>query len=204
PIDEARKLYAQASGSGYLQIAGVSVHIGSQITDVDPFAAAMKRVAELVRALRRDGDRIEYVDAGGGLGIAYAQSENRDFESFAGDYAEAVVRPLRGLKVHLLLEPGRSIVGPAGALLTSVLYKKKNDGKKFLVVDAAMNDLLRPSLYNAYHEIIPTTTDSHSTTGRENVDVVGPVCETGDFMTRDRESPIVNEGDLLALLAAGG
>jgi diaminopimelate decarboxylase len=105
--------------------------------------------------------------------------------------------------VHLLLEPGRSIVGPAGALLTSVLYKKKNDGKKFLVVDAAMNDLLRPSLYNAYHEIIPTTTDSHSTTGRENVDVVGPVCETGDFLARDRELPIVNEGDLLAILDAG-
>src|SRR5438046_8283194 len=109
PIDEARKLYAQASGSGYLQIAGVSVHIGSQITDVDPFAAAMNRVAELVRALRRDGHRIEYVDAGGGVGIRYCLSENRDFESFAGDYAEARRGPLRGWSVSVLIQPSRSM-----------------------------------------------------------------------------------------------
>ncbi len=112
------------------------------------------------------------------------------------------MRPLRGLKVHLLLEPGRSIVGPAGALLTSVLYRKTNDSKKFLVVDAAMNDLLRPSLYDAYHEIVPVM-NSGSGARRERVDVVGPVCETGDFLARDRELPIVSEGDLLAILDAG-
>jgi diaminopimelate decarboxylase len=201
PIDEARKLYTQASGSGYLHIAGVSVHIGSQITDVDPFGAAMKRVAELVRALRRDGHRIEYVDAGGGLGIAYDQSENPDFESFAGDYAEAVLSPLRGLRVHLLLEPGRSIVGSAGALLTRVLYKKTNGDRKFLVVDAAMNDFLRPSLYEAYHEIVPLRLSEEDL--RERVDVVGPICESGDFFARDRELPEANEGDVLAILDAG-
>ncbi|HYT22591.1 MAG TPA: diaminopimelate decarboxylase, partial [Candidatus Polarisedimenticolia bacterium] len=201
PIDEARKLHAQASGSGYLQIAGVSVHIGSQITEVDPFAAAMKRVAELVRALRRDGHRIEYVDAGGGLGISYDGSDNPDFESFVGDYAEAVLGPLRGLKVHLLLEPGRSIVGPAGALLTRVLYKKTNGSKKFLVVDAAMNDFLRPSLYEAYHEIVPLRLGEEDLS--ERVDVVGPICESGDFFARDRELPVTNEGDVLAILDAG-
>jgi len=203
PISEARSLYAWASGSRHLKVAGISVHIGSQITEVKPFRATMERVAELVQVLRQDGHQIEFVDAGGGLGICYEDSSAPEFSHHVVAYAEAVVRPLRGLKVHLLLEPGRSIVGPAGALLTSVLYKKKNDGRRFLVVDAAMNDLLRPSLYNAYHEIIPTTADSHATTGRENVDVVGPVCETGDFLARDRELPIVNEGDLLAILDAG-
>ena len=201
PIDEARKLYAQASGIRHLQVAGVSVHIGSQITEVDSFAATMKRVAELVRALRRDGHRIEYVDAGGGLGINYDRSGNPDFESFAGDYAEAVLGPLRGLRVHLLLEPGRSIVGPAGALLTRVLYKKTNGSRKFLVVDAAMNDFLRPSLYEAYHEIVPLRLGEEDLS--ERVDVVGPICESGDFFARDRELPVTNEGDVLAILDAG-
>ncbi len=161
----------------------------------------MKRVAELVRALRRDGHRIEYVDAGGGLGIAYDQSDNPDFESFVGDYAEAVLGPLRGLKVHLLLEPGRSIVGPAGALLTRVLYKKTNGSKKFLVVDAAMNDFFRPSLYEAYHEIVPLRLGKEDLS--ERVDVVGPICESGDFFARDRELPVASEGDVLAILDAG-
>ncbi len=155
PISKARKLYAQASGTKYLRIAGVSVHIGSQITDVQPFALAMERVAELVSVLKEDGHRIEYVDAGGGLGIDYQDASPEGFAELAAEYAAALLRPLRGLKVHLLLEPGRSIVGPAGVLLTRVLYRKTNGPKQFLVVDAAMNDLLRPSLYDAYHEIIP-------------------------------------------------
>ena len=155
PISKARKLYAQASGTKYLQIAGVSVHIGSQITDVQPFALAMERVAELVSVLKADGHRIEYVDAGGGLGIDYQDASPEGFAELAAEYAAALLRPLRGLKIHLLLEPGRSIVGPAGVLLTRVLYRKTNGPKQFLVVDAAMNDLLRPSLYDAYHEIIP-------------------------------------------------
>ena len=200
PIAVSRRLYAQASGIRSLSIAGVSVHIGSQITDVKPFGEAMARVAELVRQLRADGHQIDFVDAGGGLGIAYDDRNLHDFGDYVAEYAEALLRPLRGLKVHLLLEPGRSILGPAGALLTRVLYKKTNGAKKFLVVDAAMNDLLRPSLYNAYHEIARVEWNDRSS---ETVDVVGPVCETGDFFARGRELPLSNEGDLLAILDAG-
>jgi diaminopimelate decarboxylase len=200
PMDEARTLYARASGQKYLQIAGVSVHIGSQITDVRPFAAAMDRVAGLVRGLRADGHRIEYVDAGGGLGISY-DSNLPEFGAYVTQYADALLRPLRGLRVHLLLEPGRSIVGPAGALLTRVLYRKTNGAKKFLVVDAAMNDLLRPSLYDAYHEIVPVKMEERR--AKEIVDVVGPVCETGDFLARKRKLPVTREGDLLAVLDTG-
>jgi len=201
PIREARKLYAQASGSKYLQVIGVSVHIGSQITDVEPFGEAMGRVADLVDQLLADGHRIEYIDAGGGLGIDYEGRSSRNFGEYVSAYAGALLRPLHRLKVHLLLEPGRCIIGPAGALLTRVLYRKTNGKKKFLVVDAAMNDMLRPSLYNAYHEIVPLRepTDGSS----EMVDVVGPVCESGDFFARNRQLPIANEGDLLAILDAG-
>jgi diaminopimelate decarboxylase len=201
PIEEARRLYTRASDLKSLEIAGISVHIGSQITDVRPFAATMTRVAELTRELRADGHAIQYVDAGGGLGIAY---ENHDLPNFAeqvASYADALLRPLRGLKVHLLLEPGRSIIGPAGALVTRLLYRKTNGKKKFLVVDAAMNDLLRPSLYGAYHEIVPVQLGGDKT--GETVDVVGPICETGDFFARDRELPVTQEGDLLALLDTG-
>jgi diaminopimelate decarboxylase len=202
PIEEARALYARASKIRSLEIAGVSVHIGSQITDVKPFAATMERVAELTRALQADGHVIKYVDAGGGLGIPYENPSGPGFGELTASYAEALVRPLRGLNVHLLLEPGRCIVGPTGALLTRVLYKKTNGPKKFLVVDAAMNDLLRPSLYRAYHEIVPVQSSPKQNIC-ETVDVVGPICETGDFLARDRELPIMREGDLLALLDAG-
>jgi diaminopimelate decarboxylase len=202
PLGEARKLYAQASGTRYLQIAGVSVHIGSQITDVEPFGLAMERVAELVRALQEDGHKIVYVDAGGGLGIAYEGTATAEFAQQAADYATALLRPLRGLRIHLLLEPGRVIVGPAGILLTQVLYRKANGGKKFLVVDAAMNDLIRPSLYDAYHEILPVRLGQNPA-ALETVDVVGPVCESGDFLARGRKLPVVSEGDLLAILDAG-
>ena len=202
PISEARKLYARASGLRYLRIEGVSVHIGSQITDVQPFALAMERVADLVRVLHGDGHRIQYVDAGGGLGIAYEEQERPGFAEHVADYAAALLRPLRGLKVHLLLEPGRAIVGPAGALLTRVLYRKTNGPKQFLVVDAAMNDLVRPSLYDAYHEIAPARRDVNSAR-HETVDVVGPICETGDFFARDRALTVTDEGDLLAILDAG-
>jgi diaminopimelate decarboxylase len=201
PIGEARALYARVSGPRYLKVAGVSVHIGSQITDVKPFAVTMERVAELVQELREDGHQIDYVDAGGGLGIAYEESDLPEFSEYLAAYAEAVLQPLRGLKVHLLLEPGRFIVGPAGALLTRVLYRKTNGTKKFVVTDAAMNDLLRPSLYQAHHEIAPVRWDA--TPAKEIVDIVGPVCETGDFFARDRELPLINEGDLVALLDAG-
>ena len=203
PIREARALYAKAAGARYLSARGVSVHIGSQITDVAPFSEAMSRVADLVRALRADGHLISYVDAGGGLGIAYEKSEATDFPESVAAYAAALIRPLRGLDVQLLLEPGRSIVGPAGILVTSVVYRKKNNGKQFLVLDAAMNDLIRPALYNAYHEIVPVTQNPESIANFEMIDIVGPVCETGDFFARDRELPAVGEGDLLAILDVG-
>lgn len=229
PIGEARELYAKASGTRHLKVAGVSVHIGSQITDVEPFAATMERVAALVRTLRDDGHEIEYVDAGGGLGIRYRDDDGEtsgpacvhddvkdpatrsrlprrdshdDFAAYARTYADALLGPLRNLKVRLLLEPGRSIVGPAGALITSVTYRKTNNSKKFLIVDAAMNDLVRPSLYNAYHEIVPVIVVNERNR-QETVDVVGPVCETGDFFARDRELPVADEGALLAILDAG-
>ena len=202
PVRDARQLYAKASGARYLKVAGVSVHIGSQITQVAPFAEAVARVADLVRALRADGHRIEFIDIGGGLGISYQEPE-LDFDAMVARYARAVTNPLRGLHVHLLLEPGRAIVGPAGALLTCVVYRKENDGKRFLVVDAAMNDLLRPALYGAYHEIVPVAQPANSATKMETVDVVGPICESGDFFARDRVLPRIEENGLLAILDAG-
>jgi diaminopimelate decarboxylase len=201
PIRNARSLYANAASSRHLKVRGVSVHIGSQITDVAPFGEAMSRVAELVRALRSDGHQIDFIDAGGGLGISYEKANGTEFHASVVEYARAIAQPLQDLDVHLLLEPGRAILGPAGALLTSVIYRKANNGKKFVVVDAAMNDLIRPSLYGAYHEIVPVCLDDAAP--REIVDVVGPICETGDFLARGREMPAVQEGDLLAVLDVG-
>jgi diaminopimelate decarboxylase len=198
PIGEARELYAAGARSKYLKVAGVSVHIGSQITQFAPFRATMERVADLVRQLHSDGHRIQFVDAGGGLGINYDGPQK--FKSVVAEYAGAVLRPLRELKVKVLLEPGRSIIGPAGILLTAVLYRKKNGGKKFVVVDAAMNDLIRPALYQAEHQIIPI---EHQAVAAEIVDIVGPVCESGDFFAHDRTLPAVAAGDVLAILDAG-
>jgi diaminopimelate decarboxylase len=161
----------------------------------------MHRVADLVRELRRDGHEIELVDAGGGLGISYDSTPHTDeFRNTIAGYADSILKPLRGLKVHLLLEPGRSIVGSGGVLLTQVLYKKRNGRKTFLVVDAAMNDLMRPSLYNAFHSITPVLRQSRSF---ETVDVVGPICESGDFLALNRKLPRMEEGDLLAIFDAG-
>jgi diaminopimelate decarboxylase len=198
PIGEARELYAEAARSKYLQVAGVSVHIGSQITQFAPFRAAMERVAQLVRQLQSDGHRIQYVDAGGGLGISYDGPQ--DFSAVIAEYADAVTRPLRDLKVKVLLEPGRSIIGPAGVLLATVLYRKQNGDKKFVVVDAAMNDLIRPALYQAEHQIVPI---EDIKARAEIVDIVGPVCESGDFFAHDRTLPTVNAGNVLAVLDAG-
>lgn len=201
-IGDARALYAKASGSRHLKVRGVSVHIGSQITDAAPFGEAMARVADLVQDLRTDGHTIDYVDAGGGLGITYEEPK-ADFAHQAAAYAAALAAPSRKLNVRLLLEPGRAIVGPAGALLTSVIYKKANNGKRFLIVDAAMNDLIRPALYGAFHEIVPVRLPIDESQKKETIDIVGPVCETGDFFARDRELPAVEEGDLVAILDAG-
>ncbi len=200
-IQRAPEIYCQAAHNQYLEIAGVSVHIGSQITSVEPFAAAMQRVAELIGQLSRAGHKIKYVDAGGGLGIPYQKDAQFDFHQRIGQYAEAIASALRPLNVHILLEPGRAIVGPAGALLTRVLYTKQNGGKRFLIVDAAMNDLIRPSLYKAHHEIVGVERSNDS--GSAKFDVVGPVCETGDFFARDRELPEMKDGDLVAILDTG-
>ena len=200
PIEEAPELYAKVAGHKFVQAAGVSVHIGSQITSVAPFGEAMQRVAALVARLQSGGHNVRYVDAGGGLGISY-QGKAPDFARYTKRYAQAVLKPLRKLGVHLLLEPGRVLVGPAGVLLTSVIYTKTNRGKRFVIVDAAMNDLLRPALYGAHHEIVPVLRGSARKF--HTVDVVGPVCESGDFLARDRRLQEVQAGELLAVLDAG-
>jgi diaminopimelate decarboxylase len=201
PITRALELYAEAARCKWLETAGLSVHIGSQILSIDPFMAAMERVADLVRQLRVEGHNIRYVDAGGGLGISYSPQPEFDFETRAAEYSKALLSALQALKVHLLLEPGRTIVGPAGALLMRVIYVKQNGAKRFIVADAAMNDLIRPSLYKAHHEIVPVVRHRDRNSGA--FDVVGPICETGDFFARDRELPEVAEGELLAILDAG-
>ena len=199
-IDEAPRLYAEAAQMDWLEPVGVSVHIGSQITDVTPFRETMERVTGLAHQLMRDGLNISLVDAGGGLGISYEGESAADFAKSVKSYAKALLGSLKKEPFHLLLEPGRSIVAPAGALLTRVLYVKENSGKKFLVVDAGMNDLIRPSLYNAYHEIVPVELRKGEPF---TADVVGPVCETGDFFARGRELPAIEAGDLVAILDAG-
>ena len=202
PLREAPEMYRQGVLFRYLKASGVSVHIGSQITDVDPFREAMQRVASLVHTLRHAGHDIRYVDAGGGLGISYARNRGGNFPLRAKAYATAVILPLQRLGVHVLLEPGRSIIGPAGVLITRVVYRKHNDGKQFLIGDAAMNDLMRPSLYGAHHEIVPVVLSNHKRL-LSKVDVVGPICESGDFFARNRELPATAEGELLAVLDAG-
>jgi diaminopimelate decarboxylase len=206
-LHEVGDLYTHAATRKYLDVAGVSCHIGSQITTVEPFAKAMARIAELVRALQANGHNIRYVDAGGGLGITYknAELESEDFPAKVSAYASALRASLGDLNVHMLLEPGRAIVGPAGTLLTRVVVTKQNGQKRFVIVDAAMNDLLRPSLYGAYHEIVPAQLNQvqQITATSSVVDIVGPVCETGDFFARDREIQPVHEGDLLAILDTG-
>jgi len=204
PIEEAPRLYAEIAGHKFVEAAGVSVHIGSQITSVAPFGEAMQRVAGVVAELQTSGHDIRYVDAGGGLGIPYqftSKGKAPDFRAYVRQYAQAILKPLRKLDIHLLLEPGRVLIGPAGVLVTRVLYNKNNRGKGFVIVDAGMNDLLRPALYAAHHEIVPVVRSPRRKIAK--VDVVGPVCESGDFLARDRELPAVAEGDLLAVLDAG-
>jgi diaminopimelate decarboxylase len=201
-INAARALYRKAAKSKWLDPAGVSVHIGSQIRNVAPFAAALARVTSLIADLRRDGHNIRYVDAGGGLGIDYGTASSNPADQVR-KYAAALTKGLAAEPAHLLLEPGRFIVAQAGALLTRVLYVKKNGSKTFVITDAAMNDLIRPALYHAHHEIIPIKQPSSSRVAENKVDVVGPVCESGDFFARDRVLPPVKPGDLVLLLDAG-
>jgi diaminopimelate decarboxylase len=198
-IGLARAIYKRAAKNKALDAAGVSVHIGSQIRAVEPFRAAMERVTALIAELQADGHNIRYIDAGGGLGIDYSDAEF-DAAAEVARYAAAIGPVLGELGLHLLLEPGRFIVAQAGGLLTRVLYVKKNGAKTFVITDAGMNDLIRPSLYNAHHEILPVRLGSGA---KAKVDVVGPVCESGDFLARDRVMAAVKPGDLVLVMDAG-
>ena len=201
-IKLARSVYQLAKQSRFLDPVGISVHIGSQIQTAEPFGAALQAVANLIRELETDGIRIKFVDAGGGLGIDYLPGSSAfDPVAAMGKYAAALERSLGELDVRLLLEPGRFLVAQAGALLARVLNVKRNGAKTFVITDAGMNDLIRPALYQAYHEIVPVVKDASSKPAV--VDIVGPVCETGDFFARDRGLPEVKEGDLVAILDAG-
>ena len=198
-IRHARRIYLGVAGNRWLQPHGVSVHIGSQIRSAAPFGAAMARVARLVTELRRSGIELPVIDAGGGLGIDY-HGGPFDAAAKVDEYAQAIEESLREFEGRLLLEPGRFLVAQAGALLARVLQVKRNGKKTFVITDAAMNDLIRPALYQAHHEIVPV----RRRRGRPQVaDVVGPVCETGDFFARDRKLAPLEPGDLVALLDAG-
>jgi len=196
-IGEAEGVYDRARTHHNLVLEGVSCHIGSQILDPRPVMEAVDRVLALIERLRATGFNIRQVDLGGGLGVAYKPEE---VTPAIAEFAAALRSRVTGLGLHVTIEPGRSIVGAAGVLLTQALYRKKTGDKEFVIVDAAMNDLIRPSLYNAYHEILPLRQRDG---GRARVDIVGPVCETGDFLARDRDMPDVLPGDLLAVSTAG-
>ncbi|GMV40829.1 MAG: diaminopimelate decarboxylase [Myxococcales bacterium] len=197
PISRAREVYALARRLPGIEVIGLDCHIGSQLTQTEPIIASLRRLLSLVEELRADGTTISHLDLGGGLGIAYDQ----ETPPHPADYARAIIDEVRGRDLTLVFEPGRVIVGNAGVLLTRVLFTKSNDAKDFVVVDAGMNDALRPSLYGAWHSIEPVV--APEVPGRSRVDVVGPVCETGDFLARDRELSPVCRGDLLAMMSAG-
>ena len=197
-IDTASAIeaYRTAQKLKYVSIIGIDCHIGSQITDVQPFKDALESLKELIKELTSMGITIKYLDMGGGLGITY----DSEAPPAPEEYAQAIVSSLGDLPVTLILEPGRVIVGNAGILVTRTLYCKSGLAKNFVIVDAGMNDLLRPTLYDAYHAIQPVMLTSEQTL---TVDVVGPICETGDFLAQDRELPEVNHSDLLAVMSTG-
>lgn len=193
---EARRLYLAFRGSRWIDWQGISAHIGSQILSLEPFRREVARLAEYFRELRDAGIALKYLDCGGGLGVRYLDEKPPAVD----EYAREILRNVRALGCHLLLEPGRSLVGPAGILLTRVLYIKRNRGKTFVIVDAAMNDFMRPVLYGATHAITPARRRPRR---MSRVDIVGPVCETGDCFVRDWPLPAVNSGDLLAIWGTG-
>jgi diaminopimelate decarboxylase len=194
--DDARELYARAQREEYLTPVGISSHIGSQILELSPFIEAVRSLKRMVSQLASDGIRLSYVDIGGGLGITYKD----ELPPQPADYARAIGDELRDTGLTVILEPGRVLVGNSGIFVTQILYVKKNSGKTFYIVDGAMNDLVRPSLYDAYHEIIPVKARDRKDT---KVDIVGPICESGDFLARDREMPLLAKEELLAVMGAG-
>jgi len=199
PISRAREVYAQAAKLPGIHVAGVDMHIGSQITDLDPFGSAFALLADFVRELRADGHSISHVDLGGGLGIPYR--DDNEPPPRPEQYAEVVKKATRDLGCRLIFEPGRLIVGNAGILVTRVLFVKHGEAKNFVIVDAGMNDLIRPTLYEAYHAILPVQESADGM--RIRADVVGPVCESGDFLALDRDLPEPAPGALLAVMSAG-
>jgi len=200
PISRARAVYAHAATLPGVAIRGIDIHIGSQITDLAPFDAAFALIADFVRVLRTGGHAIGHLDLGGGLGIPYAHWE--DPESYHPErYADIVKARLSPLDCRLIFEPGRLIAGNAGILVTSVLFVKRGEAKTFVIVDAGMNDLVRPTLYDAYHEILPVRPGSGNP--EITADIVGPVCETGDYLALSRKIAEPSPGDLLAIMSAG-
>ena len=195
-VETAFKAYQLAKEDPYLEIVGIDCHIGSQLTQLSPFVEALRRIKAFLKRLATVGISVRYLDLGGGLGIVYGEEEPPPPEK----YAQALIEELNDLSVTLILEPGRVLVGNAGILVTKVLYYKETPAKKFLIVDAGMNDLLRPAFYQAYHEIIPVLKKERPSIV---ADVVGPICETGDFLARERELPLVKPGELLAVMSAG-
>jgi diaminopimelate decarboxylase len=196
--DRALEEFRVASTLRHIQVVGVHAHIGSQLTEVTPFVDSLKKVVALVDALKGQGTDIRYLNIGGGLGITYSDEK----PPLPHELAEAVSPLVKGLDLTLVMEPGRVIVGNAGILLTKALYEKIGESKRFVIVDAAMNDLIRPSLYSAYHDIRPVS-EALLHRPKHQVDVVGPVCESGDFLAKDRSLPEVKPGDLLAVMSAG-
>ncbi|MDP9138150.1 MAG: diaminopimelate decarboxylase [Pseudomonadota bacterium] len=197
---QAREVYAEAAKLSGIDIIGIDMHIGSQITELEPFAAAYRLMADLVSGLRADGHHIHHLDLGGGLGVPYRGPD--DLAPHPRDYAALVERTLGHLGCRILLEPGRMITGNAGILAARVIYAKEGDAKTFIIIDAAMNDLVRPTLYDAWHDIVPVAEPARDAT-TITADVVGPVCETGDYMARDRLLSPLDQGDLIAIMTAG-
>ncbi len=196
-IGKAVDVYREAARMEGIEVVGIDAHIGSQIFQLEPFVESLKKLIELGDALGKEGINIQYVDIGGGLGISYKEGE---MPPHPKEYADVIKREIIGTPYKLVLEPGRALIGNAGILLTKVLYVKRGASKKFIVVDAAMNDLIRPAFYDSYHEIVAA---DESLGDEEIVDVVGPVCESGDFFAKDRGLPKVKRGDLLAILSVG-
>jgi len=194
-LDDARTLYQKIRSLPEFEIVGVSCHIGSQITDLEPFTQALASLREFVPALKSDGVDLRYLDFGGGLGIPYSGEEPPS----PADYAASVIAQTKDLGLTLVLEPGRVIVGNAGILLTRVILKKNQGAKRFVIVDAGMNDLIRPALYGSQHQLWPV----RQTNSSEIADVVGPICESTDFLAQDRNIPLVERGDLIAVMSAG-
>jgi diaminopimelate decarboxylase len=190
--------FVLAASMSHIEVVGVHAHIGSQLTDVTPFTAALKKVVSLVETLKERGLNIRYLNIGGGLGITYSDEK----PPLPQDLSNAILPLVQGLKVTLVMEPGRVIVGNAGILVTKAMYLKEGETKSFVIVDAAMNDLIRPSLYEAYHEVLPVSEEA-GRRKKQTIDIVGPVCESGDFLAKDRSLPVVKPGELLAVMSAG-